>query len=189
MNRREAISRVSWLLGGTIVGVNIFLEIDHKLTLEKIEALSNQKNIDLLNEIGETILPATATPGAKDAKVGEFMAIMVNDCYWPRDQDTFIQGVDMLNLTCKKKYSKEFMQLDTKQRTEILTILDAEQKIYTKNRKPNDTYHYFRMMKELTLLSFFTSEMGCTKALRYVAVPGRYDGSLPYKKGDRAWAS
>jgi hypothetical protein len=45
------------------------------------------------------------------------------------------------------------------------------------------------MMKELTLLGFFTSEVGATKALRYVAVPGKYEGCVDYKKGDRAWAS
>ena len=44
------------------------------------------------------------------------------------------------------------------------------------------------MMKELTLLGYFTSEVGATKALRYLPVPGRYDGNVPYKKGDRAWA-
>jgi hypothetical protein len=43
-------------------------------------------------------------------------------------------------------------------------------------------------MKQLTLLGFFTSEPGATKALRHIAVPGKYDGALPYKKGDKAWA-
>jgi hypothetical protein len=42
-------------------------------------------------------------------------------------------------------------------------------------------------MKELTLVGYFTSEIGCTKALRYVESPGSYDGNLPYKKGDRAF--
>jgi hypothetical protein len=43
-------------------------------------------------------------------------------------------------------------------------------------------------MKELTLLGYFTSEVGATKALRYVPIPGRFDGCIPYKKGDKAWA-
>ena len=49
--------------------------------------------------------------------------------------------------------------------------------------------HYFTLMKQLTLFSFFTSEVGATKALRYVSIPGRYDGDMPYQKGDRAWAT
>jgi hypothetical protein len=45
------------------------------------------------------------------------------------------------------------------------------------------------MMKQLTMLGFFTSKTGATEALRFVAVPGRYDACIPYKKGDRAWAT
>jgi hypothetical protein len=48
--------------------------------------------------------------------------------------------------------------------------------------------HYFRMMKELTLLGYFTSEIGCTQAQRYAETPGRYDPCVPYKAGDKAWA-
>jgi hypothetical protein len=48
--------------------------------------------------------------------------------------------------------------------------------------------HYFRMMKELALLGFFTSEVGYTKAMRYQETPGRFDPCAPYKPGDPAWA-
>ncbi len=49
--------------------------------------------------------------------------------------------------------------------------------------------HYFRMMKELALLGFFTSKIGCTQALRYVEAPGRFDPCLPYTPGEPAWAA
>ncbi len=42
------------------------------------------------------------------------------------------------------------------------------------------------MMKELTLWGYFTSEPGANKALRYIAVPGKYQGCIDYKKGDKA---
>jgi hypothetical protein len=45
------------------------------------------------------------------------------------------------------------------------------------------------MIKELTLSGFFSSEVGATKVLRYVAVPGKFIGSYPYKKGEKAWAT
>ncbi len=48
--------------------------------------------------------------------------------------------------------------------------------------------HYFRMMKELALLGYFTSEVGCTQALRYVETPGRFDPCIPYTPGEPAWA-
>ncbi|MEO8337162.1 MAG: gluconate 2-dehydrogenase subunit 3 family protein, partial [bacterium] len=48
--------------------------------------------------------------------------------------------------------------------------------------------HYFRMMKELACLGFFTSEIGYNKAMRYVEAPGRYDPCVPYTAGEPAWA-
>ena len=64
-----------------------------------------------------------------------------------------------------------------------------EQDAGTYKRDPNDDPHYFGMMKQLTLWGYFTSKPGATQALRYVAVPGRYEGCIPYKKGDKAWAT
>ena len=49
--------------------------------------------------------------------------------------------------------------------------------------------HYFRMMKELALLGYFTSEIGYTKAMRYQETPGRFDPCAPYTKGETAWAA
>ena len=77
MNRRDAIARVSLLLGGTILGVEAFLSGCHNAPEKKIAGGgTNFTNDDIayFDEIAETILPATDTPGAKDAKVGEFMA-------------------------------------------------------------------------------------------------------------------
>ena len=31
------------------------------------------------------------------------------------------------------------------------------------------------------MLGFFTSEVGCTQALRYIETPGRFDPCVPYK--------
>ena len=48
--------------------------------------------------------------------------------------------------------------------------------------------HYYTMIKQLTLWGYFSSEIGSKQALRWVPIPGKYDGNLPYKKGDKAWA-
>ena len=48
--------------------------------------------------------------------------------------------------------------------------------------------HYYTMMKQLTLLGFFSSRTGMTETLRHLPVPGKYDGAYPYTKGDKAWA-
>jgi hypothetical protein len=208
MNRREALSTVALLLGGTIIGADAFLS--GCKTTGKKEGLFATSDIALLDEVGETILPATASsPGAKAAKIGDFMKVIVTDCYNENDQNTFTEGIKKLNEASKKKYDKDFMNLAAGQRHELLVALDKEAKDYQDainkrnstltteqrherelkaNKDVEDSPHYFAMMKQLTLWGYFTSEPGATKALRYVPVPGRYEGCIPYKKGDKAWA-
>ncbi len=186
MKRREAVQYISILLGGTLVGSNAFLSGCKSNT--GVSMTFNDADVSLLDEIADTILPTTKTPGAKAAKVGQFMTVMVNDCYDSKDQKTFHEGMGKLDDFSNKTYDNSFMKITPQQRHDLLVKLDAEQKDYMKNKKPDDPSHYFRMMKELTLLGYFTSEIGCTQARRYVETPGRFDGCVPYAKGDKAWA-
>jgi hypothetical protein len=214
MNRREALSRVTLILGGTIIGAEAFLS--GCKTTPKKEGLFAADDIALLDEVGDTILPTTAaSPGAKAAQIGQFMKVIVTDCYTEDDQRAFTDGIGKLNDASKKKYDKSFMDLTPEQRTEFLIGLDKEAKDRAKElsdkdskltdderhkrkleqnagtykRPADDDPHYFSMMKQLTLWGYFTSKPGATQALRYVAVPGRYEGCIPYKKGDKAWAT
>jgi hypothetical protein len=191
MNRREALSRVTLILGGTILGAEAFLAGCTSTDKNIGGAGINFSNDDVafLDEVAETILPATNTPGAKEAKVGEFMTRIVRDCYTEKDQKIFVDGMQKLNEASKKKNGKVFLDAAPQDRHDLLVDLDKEQKSYTDSKKKEDPAHYFRMMKELTLWGYFTSEPGATKALRYVAVPGRYEGCIDYKKGEKAWAT
>ena len=187
MNRREAISSVALLLGGTILGAEAFLSGCKSSTGTAVSF--SPSDVSFLDEVAETILPATGTPGAKAAKVGEFMTVIVKDCYEEKDQKVFMEGLAKLDAASKTKNSKSFMESTPLQRHDLLVDLDAEAKAYQKSKKKDDPNHYFRMMKELTLWGYFTSEIGATQALRYVAVPGKYEGCIDYKKGDKAWAT
>lgn len=232
MDRREALQRVGLLIGGSVLGANAFLagckSADDKEAGDKVTF--SQPDIAYLDEIAETIIPTTGTPGAKAAKVGTFMTVMVTDCYDERDQKIFREGMDKINDLSKKKFDKDFMTATAQQRLELLTELDKEAKEEQRKQKEdrdreaaankqkeeeerteqkrNPTQesekttqekqqekekegprrHYFRMMKELTLLGYFTSEIGATQALRYNQVPGRYEACVPYKKGDKLMA-
>jgi hypothetical protein len=191
MNRREALSSVALLLGGTLIGSEMFLSgctnADKKIGTAGINF--SPDDISFLDEVGETIIPVTDTPGAKEAKIGEFMHTIVRDCYAKADQDIFVAGMGKLDEASNKMNGKSFLASTPEERKKLLIELDKEQKAYTAAKKPADPAHYFRMMKELTVWGYFTSEPGATKALRYIAVPGRYEGCIPYKKGDKAWAT
>jgi hypothetical protein len=203
MDRRELLKMIALVTGGAVIGGEAFLT--GCTGGGKTDAGFTPGNIALLDEVGETILPATSSPGAKAAQVGEFMKTMVTDCYNPRQQETFTKGINQLDEASKKINGKSFMESTPQQRHDLLISLEKEAKAYDqkitmgeqeqrdeakrelKEFEPSPT-HYYTMMKQLTLLGFFTSKVGATQALRHVAVPGRYDGALPYKKGDKAWA-
>jgi hypothetical protein len=189
MNRREALNMVALLMGGTVVGGTVFLEgcktADKKVAIGLPLAA---EQISFLDEVAETIIPATNTPGAKAAKVGEFMHVMVTDCYDEKDQAVFIEGITKLNDASETKFKSDFLKLTPEQRKELLTGIDKEAKDYAGSKKKEDPNHYFTLMKQLTLLGYFSSEVGATQALRYVPVPGKYEGCIEYKKGDKAWA-
>lgn len=189
MTRRDALSRVSLMLGGTIIGSEIFLYGCKPDTVQLSTVEFTPANIAFLDEVGETILPTTASsPGAKAAEVGEFMKVIVTDCYEKQDQEIFLQGIGTLNEAAKAAHSKDFMALSAEEKTAFLTQLDQEANTYNESKEDGAPNHYFSMMKQLTLWGYFSSEVGATQALRYVETPGRYEGCIPYEKGDKAWA-
>lgn len=185
MNRREALAATATLLGVTVTGAHMFLS-GCTPAEKKIFSL---KDIDtaLLDEIGDTILPETASsPGAKAAQIGEFMKAIVSDCYSEVEQKTFVNGIGKLLTLCRDTYRESFIDLAPSKRIELLTKLDAEATLFSSTKKEDEPDHYFSMIKQLTLWGYFTSEAGATKALRYVPIPGRYDGCVDYN-GEPAW--
>lgn len=142
-----------------------------------------EDNIQLLDEIGETIIPATTTsPGAKASRIGEFMKVYVTDCYTSEEQKVFWEGINTIKKLSKNKYGKEFSKLDTLQKEDILGSLEKES-------KNNSNPQFYPMIKDLVVFGFFTSRPGATKALRYIQTPDGYHADVLYKKGDKAWAT
>lgn len=210
MKRRRFISSMALVATGAVLGTGtIISSCNGEIEAEPFSA----EDIQLLDEIGETIIPATAgSPGAKAARIGEFMKVYVSDCYKPNDQVVFLDGIVSFKRLCRKKYGKDFLSLPLEQRKELLRELnteaakhaDARQKKQpgsikgdaiqagktqaNKTKMIQNAEHYFTMMRNLTLFGYFTSEPGATKALRYLQTPGYYSGYIPYKKGDRSWA-
>ena len=223
INRREAIRRVSALLGGAaLTGGSGWLGAFERSGNpgEGAPGKFTAEDIAFLDEIAETILPATNTAGAKAAQTGAFMARMVTDCYSPAEQKIFRQGMRKVDDAARRAHGVSFMEAAPQQRFAVLTALDHEQKRVMDAREAADRKrkglasqpfdppeampvpgaavgeaagvhrpaHYFRMMKELALLGYFTSELGCTRAMRYIESPGRFDPCVPYSPGEPAWA-
>jgi len=187
MNRREALARLTAITGAVAIGAELFLTGCRTSDATKRTTPFSVAELALLDEIGETIIPTTETPGAKAVGIGRFMATTATECYNDTSYAAFRSGLKRLDAASKKRHGKTFMASTPAERTALLSDLDREQRKYALDKAQPDGPHYFRLMKELTLIGYFTSEIGCTKALRYVEAPGHYDGNLPYKKGDRAF--
>ncbi len=204
MERRELLKMIAILTGGVVIGGDVFLS---GCNAGGTSATGfTPENIAMLDEVGETIIPATDTPGAKATKIGDFMKLIVTDCYTDAQQKVFADGMAGFNEACKKLNGKGFMDCSADQRKAFLVSLEKEAKEYNSQRDEKDKpakekaqkemdpnyvgspSHYYSMMKQLTLWGYFSSEIGSKQALRLLPVPGRYDGAYPYKKGDKAWA-
>lgn len=187
MNRRELLKLISATTGTAMIGSAAFLS--GCATPAPNAFVFSQNDVLLLDEIAETILPRTETPGAKDAQVGQFMTVYVAACYTLEEQATFHKGLVTLEERSQAVYNRNFMSLQPNERESFINTLDQEARVHAVNSKGKGEMHYFTMLKQLTVFGFFTSEIGGTQVLRHAPIPGRYDGELPYKKGDRAWAT
>ncbi|WP_373493859.1 gluconate 2-dehydrogenase subunit 3 family protein [Aquiflexum sp.] len=182
MNRRDAIKSFALMMGGTMVGANAILTgcapDDQIVGLE-----FSQKDIAFLDEIGEAIIPTTDTPGAKETKIGEFMQMMVKDTYNAEQQQTFIDGLNYIKKDFKSSKGKNFMDAGVEERTAYLNELKT---IAAKTEEKGPAV--VGMLQDLTVLGYFTSEIGATQQLKFIEAPGRYDGCIEYKPGDKAYA-
>jgi len=224
ITRREAVARVATLLGGVaLIGGNALIT---GCRTERAGAPFTPftpftpDEVAYLDEIADTILPTTSTPGAKAAKTGELMARMVTDSYSEEDWKTFRDGMIKLDdLSKEKNGGKTFIQATPQQRLDLLHTLDKEQFDYSQKQRVEELKkskdflskqiqenapktesqqataataeppnRYFRMMKELALLGYFTSEIGCTQAQVYEEAPGKWEPCIPYKPGQKAYA-
>jgi len=220
ITRREAVARVAALLGGVaLIGGSALITGCRAEKTEGNFTPFTTDEIAYLDEIADTILPTTSTPGAKAAKTGQLMARMVTDSYSPEDQTIFREGMVKLDNASKDKNGgKTFMQATPEQRLALLKALDKEQFDYSEKQRlegmkkakevlsalrqnapktesqqavaasedpPN---RYFRMMKELSLLGYFTSEIGCSQAQVYEESPGKWEPCIPYTPGQKSYA-
>jgi len=210
MNRRELLKMIAAATGSVMIGGE-FLLSGCKGNSDSAPVAFTAENIAFLDEVAETILPQTNTAGAKAAGVGRFMTVMVNDCYPKDDQEIFHKGLNTLDDQCKKMHNVEFMKATPEQRKQLLIAVDKETKEYVKKKAENDNLqrqkekqgqerntddfkaqtmpnHYFQQLKQLAIFGYFTSEKGRTEGLRYTPVPGKFQGVIDYKKGEKAFA-
>lgn len=189
MNRRDLLKMIAAATGMAMVAGDLLAQGLVSADSTSVAATFSAGDIALLDDIAETILPRTDTPGAKESGAGAQMAKIISDCFDKTQRAIVQEGLLALQALSLHRYQKNFTALTSEQKHALLTELDNEAKAaQANNANTPQSPHYFTILKQQSIFVFFTSQAGATKVLRHVAIPGRWDGNFPYKKGDRAWS-
>lgn len=214
MNRRDLLTMIAAVTGTAMLGAGRVMAY---VPTETGRNIFTPEDAAFLDEVAETIIPATDTPGAKDAEVGAFMTQFVSDCYTPEEQAAFREGMETLKSEAQSRFGQDFEALEGDQRREMLqeamiaaaaqarVVAEAREEMRRQaadqqpaaepaaeaqaQTEPDlPALHWFTPIQQLTLFGFFTSEVGANEVLRYEPVPGEYIGDLDYDGGP-AWAT
>lgn len=187
MQRRELLS----LLGGLTAGSALAALSPDDLLARGTQAHSRTRRTSdpigpftphqaaTLDRATELILPATDTPGAHDAGVTGFIAVIVGEWDPPEDRDRFMKGLENLDMTSRDRFGKDFVDATEANQVALLSALDAEVQAM-RDRHESLQANFYHRLKGLTLYGYYTSEVGMKQELHNQVIPGRYDGCAPF---------
>jgi hypothetical protein len=142
--------------------------------------------------IAELIIPATDTPGAKGAKVNEFIDLLLTEWYDPSETQEFLAGLADVDARSKKKFSAAFVDCSAEQQTQLLRELDAAAMKFAAAQRQDMHEHtdvpptnFFYQMKRLTLTGYYTSEIGFSQELGQSIIPPAHAGCAPLTEATR----
>lgn len=189
MKRREAIRRTAAVMGGALFApslAGLLQGCTPRGDSEWSPVHFSEDQASWIRRLSETILPETDTPGALATGVPEWIERMVFEVYNQTNRDRFLEGLADLDRQVRELYSRSIDQLDPGERLKAVQVLNRDM-VNGESRRPSiETY---RLIKELTLLGYYSSEPGATEELRYEAVPGSYEGCIPYEEIGATWAT
>ena len=186
MERRELIKNIALMVGGTIsLPTLLAMKLHESGVYNTLDFMLSASQRKLVAEVAEIIIPKTDTPGAIDAGVPAFIEMMLKDCYTTPEHQSFIEGLDALS-------KSDFLNKNMADKIAIISAIEQENKTLMKAYNVQQTkmgdnedkelmavqkkgLPFWRLMKELTLLGYFTSKVGVNASFDFVLVPGRFE--------------
>lgn len=191
VTRRQALRRVGVLLGGVVstptVGA-VLSDWERETGQEWTPRTLTPEQNEMVATMAEIIIPETDTPGARAANVNRFIDAMLTGSYVPGDRKRFLEGLDDVNARSRNRFGARFIECADEEQLALVAELDDETFGPDAPQPDEDEPSFFRMMKELVIVGYYTSEVGATEELKTNIVPGRYDGDVPYEEIGRSWA-
>ena len=193
VDRREALRRAAFLLGGVLAApaaatLLAACEASHDAPEGWAPRALTAAQLEQVAVIAERIIPTTDTPGARAAGVHRFIDVMLAEYYDGAERTRFVAGLADVDVRAARAHGRSFVRCSAAQQSALLAQLDHESLGADRAAEPRDVHAFFRRMKELTVLGYYSSQPGATQELRYEAVPGRFDGCVPLARVGRAWS-
>lgn len=157
-------------------------QISDKATLK---AFTPQQHA-IVETMSELIIPATDTPGAKAARVSEFIDLILSDWADDADKNAFFDGLAKVDQSSQTLFGKNFVDSTVAQQNEIIRGLDAQlvadfERIEPDRhgKRPLLEKTFFYMMKNLTLIGYYTSQVGAQEELHFEIIPSAHEQCVP----------
>jgi gluconate 2-dehydrogenase gamma chain len=197
VNRRDAVKAIGVLLG-TAVTPSVARAIGAGYRAPApgapLRVLTRYQS-ELLATLTELIIPATDTPGARAARVDAFIDGLLADVFTATERDRFVAGLADVDARARAAHGggATFLKTTPEQQVALLTVMQGEARAASgqggrRSGSGSQPRPFFPWLKELTLVGYYTSEIGASQELRYVHVAGRYDGDVPYRQIGRAYS-
>lgn len=190
IGRKQALLYIAIFIGAVVL---IFKSRRWMHWLKNVDLSLLSGRRALIDELAETVIPRTDTPGAKDAQVGDFIVRMVKKGLSKFEQHTFLTGLDDIENYSLRKYRQQFLDCTVAQRIQVLRHFEESETQWSfdllqKIEKKLFGRSFIRLLKWLVAVGYCSSELGATKALAYDYIPGEYNGCISLEHGQKAWA-
>lgn len=188
MDRREALKKAAWAMGGAISAPTIFAVLNGctaKPTIDWKPSFFTEDQGILISQVSGIIIPKTDTDGAIEVGVPGFIDQLVHETYKKEDQDKFVASLEEFATAAEAKYGSPFIELDPEQQSGWV-LSQHEAAIVDRSGTGGN---FILKLKELTMVGFFTSEVGATQVLQFDPVPGAYHGCVPLAEVGKTWAT
>lgn len=191
-SRRKFLKGLSTMIGGVAAGSLLTgnaISVAMAYSPSNNSILSNgkifsQNQLLQLRGICAIVIPKTETLGAAEVDTHGFIDNQLFHCFSKSDQTAMKEVLIGIDKKALQTSQKAFTELTLEEQFSLLTALDTGQQPFNQDQRKA-----FKELKKLICFGYYTSEVGASQELRYVAVPGGYKGSIPYKSTDASWGS
>jgi hypothetical protein len=187
MKRREALRLLASAATLPLLSrqaFSLFQAVHEQLPDQPVMKTLNPHQNATVTTIAEIIIPQTTTPGAKAARVNEFIDLILTDWYDEEEKSTFLTGLADVDSRARDLFGKDFVECPEKQQVELLQALDdevaavrAEPEVRRRRNRPPEK-NFFFMIKQLTLVGYYTSQIGFEQELHAEIIPSRHAGCV-----------